>query len=281
MTETPDLAAWIGREEEAHDVVTAESVARMAATLDWHESPGLGDELPACWHWMYFVDVVPTGELAEEGHVARGDFLPPVPLPRRMWAGGRLSFRQPIRVGEAIFRRSEIADIKRKRGRSGDLAFVTVRHEISGPDGVAVEEEHDIVYREAPSGDAPRQTPPSAPDDARWRRTVSPGPVLLFRYSALTFNAHRIHFDLDYATRVDGYPGLVVHGPLIATLLLDLVRREAPDRRLAGFDYRGVSPLFAGADFTVNGRPDGDGVELWAAGPGDALAMTGRATLHG
>jgi 3-methylfumaryl-CoA hydratase len=164
-------------------------------------------------------------EIGPDGHPKRGGFLPPVPLPRRMWAGSRLTFVQPVRVGDALTRESRILDVSGKEGRTGHLVFVTVRHDYSLASGLAITEEHDIVYRDNPQPGQPAPKPTPAPTDSQFSREIVPDPVLLFRYSALTFNGHRIHYDRSYVTEVEGYPGLIVHGPLIATLLLDLLRR--------------------------------------------------------
>jgi 3-methylfumaryl-CoA hydratase len=197
-----------------------------------------------------------------------------------MWAGGRLTFLQPLRVGDPVGRTSTIGDVTTKEGRSGPLVFALVRHEIAGPRGPAIVEEHDIVYRDTPAAGERQVAPPRAPVDATWTRPLRPDDVLLFRYSALTFNGHRIHYDRRYVTEVEGYPGLVVHGPLIATLLLDLVRRHLPDAVVARFSFRALSPLFDIAEFTVNGRHDSDAtVALWAANADGGLAMDATATL--
>ncbi len=274
------LRQWIGRGQEVSDVVTAAPLACLNATLDRDDpEPRIGDLLPPSGHWLYFLSATRQSELDGNGHAKKGDFLPPVPLERRMWAGGRLHFQAPLRVGDAITRSSEIMDVTLKEGNSGPLVFVVVRHRVSGPDGLAIEEDHDIVYRGAP----PQRTlapPPQAPEhrgEAGWQRTIDPDPVLLFRYSALIFNGHRIHFDRDYVTKDEGYPGLIVHGPLIATLLMDLCRREAPDRRLIRFDYRARGPIFDLGPFSVNGRLVDGGAELWALDHQGRLAMTGDA----
>ena len=261
---------WVGRRESAEDVIAPGPVARLSATLGRDDPPPRpGDPLPPGWHWLYFLEATPRSALHADGHARRGGFLPPSTLPRRRWAGGRLSFEKPLRVGETARRCSEILSITPKQGRSGELLFVTLRHVISGEDGVALSEEHDIVYREAAKGEqSPGERPPA---DAHWRREITPDPALLFRFSALTFNAHRIHYDRDYAVATEGYPGLVVHGPLIAILLLDLLRREQPGRDLAGFDYQAHAPLFDGAPFTLAGTPD----MLWAERPDGTLAMRG------
>jgi 3-methylfumaryl-CoA hydratase len=272
-----ELRRWIGRTERVSDPLAPWPAAALAATLDRDDPPGAGDPLPAGWHWAYFLEAARAGALGRDGHPRRGGFLPPVPLPRRMWAGGRLGFEADLPLGAPAERVSEIVGVSAREGRTGPLVFVTVRHAISGARGVAVVEEHDIVYREDPRPGEAAPAPKAAPADAAWRREVRPDAVLLFRYSALTFNGHRIHYDRDYATRVEGYPGLVVHGPLMATLLLDLLRRENPGRRPARFEFRALSPVFDTAPFAVCGRPEGDGAALWVSGPSGELAMTARA----
>lgn len=281
MTKT-DWQDWVGRTESRADVVTTTPMAALAATLDRDDPPPrVGDPLPPLWHWLYFLPLVRQSELGPDGHPERGGFLPPVPLPRRMWAGSRLSFLQPLRVGEAIERTSTITDVTCKEGRSGPLVFVRVRHEVAGSRGPAIVDEHDIVYREMPSPGERPVTPPRAPATAPWSRTIQADDVLLFRYSALTFNGHRIHYDRRYVTEVEGYPGLVVHGPLIATLLLELARRERPGATVSHYSFRAVSPLFDIAAFTVNGAAanDGKSLSLWAANADGGLAMEATATL--
>jgi 3-methylfumaryl-CoA hydratase len=217
-------------------------------------------------------------EIDVDGHPRRGGFLPPVPLPRRMWAGGRLAFEHPLQVGDEITRTSRIDAVDIKQGRSGPLVFVTVRHEISNRLGLALSEEHDIVYREAPQPDAPAVVPRPAPTDAAYERTVVPDPVLLFRYSALTFNGHRIHYDRAYVTGTEGYPGLVVHGPLIATLLVDLLRRQMPAMRLRRFEFKALRPIFDIHPFSVCGRSEGGNRHhLWARDHEGFLAMQASA----
>jgi len=259
------LRQWIGRSETRTDTVTAAPVAAMSATLDREDpEPHSGTELPPLWHWLYFLPLARQSEIGPDGHSRRGGFLPPVPLPRRMWAGGRFEFRQPLRVGEDITRVSRITDVSAKEGRSGRLVFVAVRHEIANAQGVALTEEHDIVYRDNPQPGAPAPKPQPAPTDAVFEREIVPDPVLLFRYSALTFNGHRIHYDRRYVTEVESYPGLIVHGPLLATLLLDLLRRSLPAVCVARFDFRAMRPVFDIHRFAVCGRPDSDGrVALW------------------
>jgi 3-methylfumaryl-CoA hydratase len=276
------LRKWIGRSEDRTDRVTAAPIAALSATLDRDDpQPRPGDALPPLWHWLYFLPLHRQSDLAPDGHASRGGFLPPVPLPRRMWAGGRLEFHQPLRVGQEMARTSRIVDVKYKEGRSGPLVFVLVRHEIRTAEGLALTEEHDIVYRDH-SEQKPAQPAPQGGTNfeaCRWERAIHPDDVLLFRYSALTFNGHRIHYDRRYATEVEGYPGLVVHGPLIATLLLDLLRRALPQANVARFAFRAVSPLFDTQPFTVCGQPEGDGsaVRLWAKDAAGGLAMEASA----
>ena len=275
------LAQWIGREETARDLVTAAPLAGLAATLDRDDPPpAAGDALPPLAHWLYFLPRHRQSELGPDGHARRGGFLPPVPLPRRMWAGGRFEFRQPLRVGDEIVRRSRIVDVRHKRGRSGDLVFVLVRHEVSRDGRVALTEEHDIVYRDATRADTAVPAGTRAPHPATWQRDVTPDDVLLFRYSALTFNGHRIHYDRRYATTIEGYPGLVVHGPLQATLLTDLVRRELPGATIARFTFRAVRPLFDTGALRVCGRERTRGeLDLWIEDAERFVAMEATATL--
>lgn len=275
------FASWKGRREIADDTITATPMAALAATLDRDDPPPrLGDPLPPLWHWLYFLPLHRQSQIGPDGHARRGGFLPPVPLPRRMWAGGRLQFGQPLRVGEQVCRTSTIADVSVKEGRSGTLVFVLVRHEIVGSFGGALTEEHDIVYRglDAAPAEAPTKPDEPAARAAAWVRRIVPDDVLLFRYSALTFNSHRIHYDRRYATEAEGYPGLVVHGPLLATLLVDLWRRQQPGAVLSQFEFRALRPLFDTAPFDLCGQPENDGrVALWAQGPG-AVAMRATAT---
>ena len=276
------LRSWIGRREQVDDLVAPSRAAALAATLDRDDpAPLPGDALPPPWHWMLCLPAVRQSALGLDGHPARGGFQPPVPLPRRMWAGGRLTFPQPLRVGEAVQRRSQVISVEHKSGRSGDLVFVLVRHEFHGANGLAVTEEHDIVYRDLPAAVLPAPTLVAAPDDGAWQRRIVPDDVLLFRYSALTFNGHRIHYDRRYATEVEGYPGLVVHGPLIATLLLDLLRRNLPTAAIAAFEFKALQPLFDIAPFSVHGQPEADGktVRLWARDAEGWLAMSASARL--
>lgn len=281
---TPELLAqlksWEGRSETLHDEITAAPVRNLSATLDRDDPPPVrGTELPPLWHWLYFLPGARQGELGPDGHPRRGGFLPPVPLPRRMWAGGRLQWHAPLRVGDAVERKSTIQGVTHKAGRTGDLVFVLVRHEVRNAQGLALAEEHDIVYRPAARPGDPVPPPQPAPQDAAWSRRIVPDDVLLFRYSALTFNGHRIHYDRRYVTQVEGYPGLVVHGPLIATLLADLVRRER-GRPLRTFQFRAVRPTFDLHPFQVSGKPASEaGAQLWAQDHEGWLTMQAEATF--
>jgi 3-methylfumaryl-CoA hydratase len=280
-----DLKAWIGRSETRADLIGATPPTALNATLDHPETAfEPGTPLPPLWHWLYFLPLHRQSEIGPDGHAKRGGFLPPVPLPRRMWAGSQFEFRAPVRVGEAVERTSTIADVSSKEGRTGPLVFVKVRHEVRrrGESEPAIVEFHDIVYREAKRPGDVEPPPRAAPSGAAWQREIVPDDVLLFRYSALTFNGHRIHYDRKYVTEVEGYPGLVVHGPLIATLLLDLVRRNAPGADVATFRFKAVRPTFDLHPFRVNGQPQADGgtIQLWAQDHEGWLTMDAVATLR-
>ena len=280
-----DLTTWIGRSETRQDTFTATPAAALAATLDHAETPwAAGTPLPPLWHWLYFLPLHRQSEIGPDGHAKRGGFLPPVPLPRRMWAGSQFEFRAPLRIGDAVERTSTIADVTVKEGRSGQLVFVKVRHDLraNGAADPALVEFHDIVYRANRQPGDVEPAPVAAPAGAAWQREVQPDDVLLFRYSALTFNGHRIHYDRRYVTEVEGYPGLVVHGPLIATLLMDLLRRQMPDADVATFRFKAVRPTFDLHPFRVNGSPQADGktVRLWAQDHEGWLTMDATATLR-
>ena len=282
--ELSDLSRWIGRSEVVHDHIGPTPVKALNATLD-HPARAVqaGEALPPLWHWLYFLPLHQQSEIGADGHAKRGGFLPPVPLPRRMWAGSQFEFRAPVRVGDDVERTSTIADVSVKTGRTGTLVFVKVRHELrcNGAAEPALVEFHDIVYREAQQPGDVVPPPQPAPLEAAWRRGIVPDDVLLFRYSALTFNGHRIHYDRRYVTEVEGYPGLIVHGPLIATLLMDLLRREAPGATVKAFRFKAVRPTFDLHPFQVQGQPSADGkqVRLWASDHDGWLTMDATADL--
>ncbi len=275
-----DFRQWLGKTEQYDDVVLPQPAIALAATLDKLDfNADTGQPLPPAWHWIYFQTCAPASELGPDGHPHRGEFLPPIPLPRRMWAGSHFNFHQPVFIGDKLQRRSTIADVTLKQGRSGQLAFVKVHHAYLRDSVCILEEEHDIVYREAATPGAASTKTANAPEMHQWSRTIRPDPVLLFRYSALTFNGHRIHYDRSYCQEVEGYPGLVVHGPLIATLLLDLLSTSQP-RPIKEFSFRALSPLFDTDDFTINGCSlDEHRVELWAANQQGQLCMQATAQL--
>ncbi|WP_432260906.1 FAS1-like dehydratase domain-containing protein [Cupriavidus sp. TMH.W2] len=277
------LKEWIGKTVESQDEITAFPLKALAATLDSPDrAPGRGDALPPLWHWLYFLPLHARSELGADGHANRGGFLPPVPLPRRMWAGSRLRFHDALCVGDAVCKTSRILDVNAKTGRTGTLAFVTVEHQYFGAAGLAITEEQDIVYREQAPPGAPSPEPVLAPNDEDWAREIVADPVLLFRYSALTFNGHRIHYDRQYAAAIEQYPGLVVHGPLLATLLMELLRANQPDRQVRSFSFKGVRPTLVGQRFHVCGKLNagGDAVSLWIRQEDGALAMTATAELN-
>jgi len=284
-TPQEDLKSWIGRSEAIEDTIYPTPVVALTATLDHPAAPTpVGTELPPLWHWLYFLPMHRQSDIGADGHARRGGFLPPVPLPRRMWAGSQFEFRAPIRVGDRAVRTSTIEDVSTKEGRTGLLVFVKVRHEVrcNGSADAALVEFHDIVYREAQGPNDVAPPPQAAPQEAAWRREIVPDDVLLFRYSALTFNGHRIHYDRQYVTQVEGYPGLIVHGPLIATLLMDLLRRQLPGADVASFRFKAVRPTFDLNAFHVSGQPSADGktVRLWASDHEGWLTMDATAVLR-
>jgi 3-methylfumaryl-CoA hydratase len=282
MTDKPDLdhlRQWIGRSTEASDIVTAQLVRGLRATLFLEiGAPKLGDAAPFTVHWCLAQPVFPMSELGPDGHPTRGGFLPPVPLPRRMWAGGELEFLDTLRVGDEVTRRSEISDVTMKAGSTGALCFVTVAHVVSTARGIAIRERQDIVYRDLPSGPQPAAAKPTPPPPAaaHHERHMA-DPVLLFRYSALTFNGHRIHYDRDYVTKVEGYPGLVFHGPMQAALLVEYAARLHGGTAPKKLSYRGVQPLFDGSEFSINANQTATGMELWTANAAAMPTMTASA----
>jgi 3-methylfumaryl-CoA hydratase len=271
------LRQWIGKEQSCRDNLSVRHARLLAATLDLPQTDfQAGTPLPPLWHWIFFLEGLPESELGRDSHPARGGFLPPVPLANRMWAGGNLSFHALLPLGADVEKRSRIASVEHKQGRNGDLVFVTVLHEVLHDGAVAVTETHDIVYKEpTPPG---ARTAAAEMRAAQWSQPFRPTSTTLFRYSALTFNGHRIHYDVDYCREVEGYANLVIHGPLNATLLAGFAE-EVSGKTLKGFRYRGVQPCLLGSELTVNAAPDGDGLILWIGLPDGAVAMRADATF--
>lgn len=276
------LKEWIGRSETAVERASTGRILGLAALLDKPEVPKEGDAIGPMGHWCYFMPRVPASEVGPDGHPARGGFMPPVPLPRRMFGGFRATYHKPLVLGEMMQRDARITDIQIKQGGTGTLVICTVRNSFSGETGLAIEEDHDYIYRGNPPSEAKDNgggigRVAAAPSDHIWSKTITPDPVMLFRYSAVTFNGHRIHYDRQYVTEVEGYPALVVHGPLIATLLAELAVDNNPDRTIQKFDFQARAPLFDNAPFTVAGKPSDDGCSLWSTTP--AGTISSRATV--
>lgn len=274
-----DLDSWHGNKTVVDSVITCAELDKLAATLE-RSSVGYtaGAVLPPLWHWLFFQQPAPQSRLAADGHAKRGGFLPPITLPRRMWAGSRMEFLAPLQAGQTARQHSEISAINSKVGRSGPLVFVTVAHEIRQQETLCLREQQDIVYREV----SPAVVHDRKPEhEAEYSRTVSADPALLFRYSALTFNAHRIHYDRDYARDVEQYPGLVVHGPLLATMLVDLWQQHSPGSTLASFQFRALAPVFDLTPFRLCGRqPDREGrCLLWVENSDGSVCLQAEATI--
>jgi 3-methylfumaryl-CoA hydratase len=290
-----DLSAWVGRSQRSTETLDARLVRWLAATLDRADLLGARDgaTLPPAWHWAFFNAVEPLSALGRDGHPRKGGFLPPTAQPRRMWAGSRLHWHGDLRVGQAIERASTILECEAKRGRTGDMVLVTVGHQFRAGDALLLDEQHDIVYRDEAS-DLERRALAELAAQARAGgvhyerqgeivREVTVGPVQMFRYSAVTFNGHRIHYDRDYARETEGYPGLVVHGPLIATMLLEFLQAQvAPGRRVERFEFRAIKPTFDIAPFALHAAaPAADGsVSLWSTNNVGAVGMQATATVR-
>lgn len=271
------LRGWVGREQVATQPIDAFPARALGALLDRAELPVLGDTLPLPWHWLYFHDTPTRAGTGVDGHPKRGGFMPPVPLARRMWASGGLKVEAPLRIGEAARKVSVVQAVELKEGKSGPLVFVTLRHEFHQAGRLCLSETQSLVYREAPVAAAPLPAGLADPGRADWSQALTPDPALLFRFSALTYNAHRIHYDRDYAVRDEFYPALVVHGPLLATLLLDLLARECPQATLRSFDFRALRPAFDTDTLRLCGRIDGDRVQLWTLDPQGMVGMMATA----
>lgn len=280
-------SSYIGNHADSDEVITGKDLLGLAALLDYPVPadsdatalPWPDDTVPPFAHWLNANPQVAQGQLGDDGHPRKGGFLPPIAFPRRMWAGSRVKFLQSVAVGQPLRHRKTIVSIASKTGRSGPMVFVTLRHDFYADDNLAICEEQDIVYRESITTPLPAPTIKPAAEiigafTYDWSATVTPDPVLLFRYSAITGNAHRIHYDRSYAQAQEGYPGLVVQGPLTATLLLDLFQRNNPHRQITGFSFVGRGPLFDGNPVYLMGRQTAAGAELWALAPDGVVAMT-------
>jgi 3-methylfumaryl-CoA hydratase len=273
------LQTWIGREEKASEVLSPRIAHQFNATLDREENCDIGSEAPLMIHWCLNQAAVPTIVLGDDGHPARGCFLPPVQLPRRMWAGGALTFHDTIRIGDVVTRHSTIKGVSLKEGRTGQLCFVKIEHQVTSGDRKMLTESQEIVYRGHPQASKINMipAPPSEPvSEGTHSRSISPKPPYLFRYSAITFNAHRIHYDAPYASEVEGYPGLIVHGPLQATLLCQYaadLKRSRPNH----FQFRSLYPIYDTSDFTINAESSDEGFKLWTAQISGPVAMEAHA----
>lgn len=274
------LRSWEGREQRLIDELNPFPCRALAAALNRKEVPAGGDALPTLWHWLYFLETPRADATGADGHPLKGGFLPPVALARRMWAAGRLEVNQPLLLGFVAEKITRIRSVELKQGRAGPLVFVTLDHSVYQQRKLRISEEQQLVYRDLPAAaKACPDEPTAAPERPHWSNAWNIDPVLLFRFSALTYNAHRIHYDLNYATSVEHYPGLVVHGPLLAILLAEQLLRECPERRIAEFSFRGIRPTLQGQSVRVCGRSDGSTASLWSLGDGDRVGMTATVRL--
>ncbi|ABV92789.1 conserved hypothetical protein [Dinoroseobacter shibae DFL 12 = DSM 16493] len=270
--QTPHPAT--GQTETTRDRIDLRQATHLELTLDRAPVLAEGYALPPFWQYLYFNPKIRASDLGPDGHERLGRFLPDLGLPRRMWAGGRMDWHRPLLIGSRAEKTSTIGEVRLKQGRSGRLGFVTVTHDFADADGLCLTETQNIVYRDPPAPDAPPPAPTEAPGDAAWSQRITPDPVMLFRYSALIFYGHRIHYDADYTREVEGYPGLVVHGPLTATLLIAFGQAQSGDRPLRAATIRAVSPLFAPEAFWIEGKPTEGGARMWARTEAGHLAMT-------
>ncbi len=277
MIDLEHLRGWIGREQTAREVIAPFPARALAGLLDRTEAPAEGGALPLPWHWLYFLDTPSRAATGVDGHPARGGFLPPVPLARRMWAAGEIEVDAPLVIGRVASKRSIVQSVDLKEGKTGPLVFVNVAHVVEQDGRTCIREVQNIVYREAPSAAAPLPAGEPAAQGA-WTASLTPDAAMLFRFSALTYNGHRIHYDRGYAVHEEFYPGLVVHGPLLATLLLDLLQRHRPDATLKRFRFRAQRPVFDGQPLGLHASPQGDAVQLWTADADGCVGM--HATAH-
>jgi 3-methylfumaryl-CoA hydratase len=267
------LQGWVGKQETLEDDITLFPAKALAAALDNEWKPKKGDALPPFWEWLYFLATPKASATGLDGHPEKGGFLPPVPLPRRMWAAGEAEYHQPLIIGEPATRLSTIQSVELKEGSTGALIFVVVKHEIFQHDHRCITETQNLVYREQPDANAPPPPIKQPPEGAEFSQVIRPNPVLLYRFSALTYNGHRIHYDRTYAMEEELYPALVVHGPLLVTLLLELKRAELPDTLIRKIKFRAVRPTFDTHDFVVEGKRDNNTLSLWSKDHEGALCM--------
>ena len=273
------LRGWIGKQAVFEQTIDPYPARALGGLLDHRGVRATGGALPLPWHWLYFLETPSRASTSVDGHPERGGFLPPVPLPRRMWAAGQLIVQRPLRIGLPARKVSTVRSVESKEGRTGPLVFVTVDHELSQEGEACVHEVQNLVYREAPLAAAPLPPGEPAQQQAQWCRTVTPDPVMLFRFSALTYNGHRIHYDRDYAIQQEFYPALVVHGPLLATLLLDLLTSERPDATIKEFHFRALRPAFDTDLVRLCGKVENDRVDLWTVDPQGMVGMKAHALI--
>jgi 3-methylfumaryl-CoA hydratase len=274
------LRAWVGRERVRQDDLAVFKAQALGSAINRETVAKAGDALAPTWQWLYFLDAARGSELGADGHPQTGDFLPPIPLRRRMWAAGKFVIEQPLRLGEPAEQRSVIRSVDLKEGKTGSLVFVTVEHQTMQGGKRCLVEEQSLVYRDVPPGPSPLGPGEPASMDVDFQAHFQPDPVVLFRYSALTYNGHRIHYDRDYAMGQEHYPALVVHGPLLATLLAEQVAMHLPDARIRDFQFRAVRPSFDTDTLTLCIRCDGQKVDLWATSHDGFIAMTATAILE-
>lgn len=265
---------WIGRTQVMRERLDAWPVRGLKAALEGDFGTGEGDEVPGLGQWLYFVPAVARSRMGEDGHPQRGDFLPPVSLPRRMWAASDIRFSRPMRIGEEVEKTARIADISVKAGKTGLLVFLKIENIYRVDGEQALSEMQTLVYRDDPRPDEAPPPPKPVPQAAAWSETVETDTALLFRYSAVTFNAHRIHYDAPYARDVEGYPNVVVHGQLTATMLFAALSRHVPGQRLGTFGFRAMKPIFVGERIFLEGAPSGNGYDLWARDANGHLCLS-------
>ena len=273
------LRRWVGRERVVEDHLSPFPARALAAALDRSQTLGEGEALPPAWQWLYFLDSPAASATGQDGHPSLGEFLPPAPLPRRMWAAGAFEVKRPLCLGQTATKTTRIVSVDAKSGKTGNLVFVNLEHRIEQAGQLCVREDQNLVYREQPT--APQLLPPgeAAPQDVDWTRIITPDPVLLFRYSALTYNGHRIHYDRQYAVEREFYPALVVHGPLLASLVLELIAAQLPQEQVLEYRFRAVRPTFDTHPFRVCGRRQGKTLQLWTQDHEGMLCMTATAVL--